>query len=290
MQMTQAELYPTWQEIVTYSANGPHHEMLINTDEYNAVLVGLEAKQKIAPHPSSAATCHFLEGTGWMLVDGERLGVGPGATVIVPTGVLRGVEAETRLAFLGSHGVTDAKKTARTPFKKFGLVALLGLFLMVGLMIVLGLPIFRTSPLTMMYSSGIDLGLGMWGLMILPFVVVVIMFVMMFVFFRFSAGNSGSMASIMSHGGLKSRTMGFSHDQQSQREENNMTTLTYNIPSISCHHCKMSIERKVGKLSGVASASVDVSAKQAAIKFGPPTTETEIKELLAEIDYPAESQ
>ena len=288
--MTQAELYPTWQEIVTYSANGPHHEMLLNTDEYKAVLVGLEAKQKIAPHPGSAATYHFLEGTGWMLVDGERFGVGPGATVIAPTGVLRGVEAETRLAFLGSHGATDAKKTARTPFKKFGMVALLGLVSMVGLMIVLGLSIFRTSPLTMMYSSGLDLELGTWGLMILSFVVVLIMFVMMFVFFRLSAGNSGAMASTMSHGGLKSMIMGFSHDQQSQREKSNTTTLVDNIPSISCRQCKMRIERMVGKLAGVASVSVDVGAKQAVIIFGPPSTETEIKELLAEIDYPPENQ
>jgi copper chaperone CopZ len=52
----------------------------------------------------------------------------------------------------------------------------------------------------------------------------------------------------------------------------------------------MRIERKVGKLSGVASVSVDVGAKQAVIVFGPPSTETEIKEFLAEIGYPPENQ
>ena len=38
-----------------------------------------------------------------MIVDGERLAIRPGATVVVPEGAVRGVEAETRLAFLGSQ-------------------------------------------------------------------------------------------------------------------------------------------------------------------------------------------
>ena len=69
-----------------------------------------------------------------------------------------------------------------------------------------------------------------------------------------------------------------------------MTTLTYNVPSISCRHCKMTIERKVGKLAGVTSVNVDVDAKQAVIKFDSPATEAEIEALLAEIGYPPESQ
>ncbi|MGB3713338.1 MAG: cation transporter [Candidatus Promineifilaceae bacterium] len=288
--MIQAELYPAWQEIITYSTDGPHHKKLIETDEYKAVLVGLEANQKIPPHPASAATYHFLDGTGWMVVDGERLGVGPGATVVVPTGVPRGVQAETRLAFLASHGVSGAKKPAGWPFKKVGLVTLFGLILMYGLMIVLSLSIFRTGPIAMMFSSGMDLGLGMWGLMILPFVGMLIMFVMMFVFVRLTAGNSGSMARMMSHGGLMAQMIGHSHDAQPQRKETSMTTRTYNIPTVTCNHCKMTVEQKVGELAGVASVRVDVEAKQAAIKFVPPSTETEIEELLAEIGYSPESQ
>ena len=49
---------------------------------------------------------HFLEGCGWMIVDDERLPVGPGATVVMPAGTVRGIEAETRLAFLATRITT----------------------------------------------------------------------------------------------------------------------------------------------------------------------------------------
>jgi quercetin dioxygenase-like cupin family protein len=35
-----------------------------------------------------------------MLVDGDRLPVAQGATVVMPAGTVRGMKAETRLAFL----------------------------------------------------------------------------------------------------------------------------------------------------------------------------------------------
>ena len=69
-----------------------------------------------------------------------------------------------------------------------------------------------------------------------------------------------------------------------------MTTLTYNIPNVNCGHCKMTIERKVGELSGVASVSVDVDAKRAIIKFDPPTTKPEIEALLTGIGYPPQTE
>jgi len=69
-----------------------------------------------------------------------------------------------------------------------------------------------------------------------------------------------------------------------------MTTLTYNIPAVNCGHYKMTIEREVSELSGVASVSVDVGSKQAVIKFDSPATKVEIEALLAEIGYPPESQ
>ena len=42
----------------------------------------------------------FLEGNGWMMVDGERLAVGPGAIVIALAGAQRGIEAEDDLIFV----------------------------------------------------------------------------------------------------------------------------------------------------------------------------------------------
>lgn len=38
-------------------------------------------------------------------------------------------------------------------------------------------------------------------------------------------------------------------------------TRTYNVPDISCDHCKQSIEGEVSQLQGVASVEVDVQAK-----------------------------
>ena len=71
-----------------------------------------------------------------------------------------------------------------------------------------------------------------------------------------------------------------------ESKKNAMNTVTYNIPTVSCGHCKMNIEREVGKLSGVASVTVDVDAKKAVIKYGSPATKAEIETLLIEIGYP----
>jgi copper chaperone len=40
-----------------------------------------------------------------------------------------------------------------------------------------------------------------------------------------------------------------------------MSTLTYNVPDISCDHCKHAIESEVSQVQGVASVDVDVQAK-----------------------------
>lgn len=73
---------------------------LLEDDKIKVILAGLEPGQKIPVHPEAQAVYHFLEGTGWMTVDGERIAVSSGATVFTPAGAARGMEAETRLAFL----------------------------------------------------------------------------------------------------------------------------------------------------------------------------------------------
>lgn len=65
-----------------------------------------------------------------------------------------------------------------------------------------------------------------------------------------------------------------------------MTTVTYSIPNISCHHCTHTIQSEVGEIAGVQSVSATVDLKQATITFDAPATEEEIKSLLAEINYP----
>jgi copper chaperone CopZ len=71
-------------------------------------------------------------------------------------------------------------------------------------------------------------------------------------------------------------------------EENKMTdTVTYSIPNISCNHCVHTITTEVSDLQGVKSVVADVTTRKATIRFDPPATEEKIKELLAEINYPA---
>lgn len=109
--MTHARLYPSWKEIVVFSTNGPRHQRLMEAGTFLAVLVGLEASQKILSHPATDSAYHSLEGTGWMTVDGERLPVAPGAMVVVPNRVYRGVEAQTQLAFLGTQAARSKETT-----------------------------------------------------------------------------------------------------------------------------------------------------------------------------------
>ena len=47
---------------------------------------------------------HFLEGDGLMTVGEETFAIKPGVTIVVPAGVKRGMNAKTRVVFLGSKG------------------------------------------------------------------------------------------------------------------------------------------------------------------------------------------
>ena len=51
--MTHTKYFPNWRESVVFTPEGPRHQELIVTDTFRAVLVGLEAGQKIPPHPTS---------------------------------------------------------------------------------------------------------------------------------------------------------------------------------------------------------------------------------------------
>ena len=93
-------LFPDWRGRVVFSTTGPQPQVLAETPGFRAIIAGLEPGQAIPPHPEGAAVYHFLDGSGWMQVDGDRYAVNPGATVITPSGSRRGIQAETRLAFL----------------------------------------------------------------------------------------------------------------------------------------------------------------------------------------------
>lgn len=65
-----------------------------------------------------------------------------------------------------------------------------------------------------------------------------------------------------------------------------MTTVKYFVPNISCNHCVNTIQTEVADLKGVSSVKANATSKEVEIVFTAPATETEIKQLLAEINYP----
>ena len=87
-----------------FAVDGPKPQFLMDTPQFKSLVVGLEAGGQIPVHPGEAAMYHFLEGEGIMTVDDESFDIKPGVTVIVPSGVKRGMNAKTRVIFLGSKG------------------------------------------------------------------------------------------------------------------------------------------------------------------------------------------
>lgn len=66
-----------------------------------------------------------------------------------------------------------------------------------------------------------------------------------------------------------------------------MTTITYNIPNISCNHCVHTIQTEVSELAGVKSVEASAEKKTATVVFDAPATDEQIRALLTEINYPA---
>ena len=87
-----------------FAADGPKPQFLIDTPKFKSLDVGLEAGGQIPVHPGEAAMYHFLEGEGLMTVGDETFAIKPGVTVVVPSGAKRGMNAKTRVVFLGAKG------------------------------------------------------------------------------------------------------------------------------------------------------------------------------------------
>ena len=87
-----------------FATDGPKPQFLIDTPQFKALIVGLEAGGQIPVHPGETAMYHFLEGTGLMIVGDETFEIKPGVTIVVPSGERRGINAKTRVIFLGSKG------------------------------------------------------------------------------------------------------------------------------------------------------------------------------------------
>ncbi len=67
-----------------------------------------------------------------------------------------------------------------------------------------------------------------------------------------------------------------------------MTTVTYKVPNISCHHCVHTIVNELTELPGVKTVEGSVDTKMVKVDYDTPATTEKIEELLAEINYPAE--
>lgn len=93
-----------WVERVTFGTDEPHLQPLLDNESTKMVLVGLESKQQIPAHAAPSAVYYFIEGSGWMTINDDRFEVWPGLIVRAPEGAHRGIEANTRVVFLGAHG------------------------------------------------------------------------------------------------------------------------------------------------------------------------------------------
>lgn len=66
-----------------------------------------------------------------------------------------------------------------------------------------------------------------------------------------------------------------------------MAATTYQVPAISCGHCKNAIEQALASIEGVTSVRADVDTKQVEVVFDEARVEEQVlKERLAEEGYP----
>lgn len=49
-----------------------------------------------------------------------------------------------------------------------------------------------------------------------------------------------------------------------------MTATTYNVPTMTCEHCKASIQKSVAPLPGVEHLNIDLAAKTVTVTGGDP--------------------
>ena len=69
-----------------------------------------------------------------------------------------------------------------------------------------------------------------------------------------------------------------------------MSSVTLNVPDISCEHCEHTITSTLQPVDGIRTVRVDIPTKQVKVEFDEAQVSVEkMKELLQEEDYPVES-
>jgi copper chaperone len=69
-----------------------------------------------------------------------------------------------------------------------------------------------------------------------------------------------------------------------------MTTVTFNVPNISCEHCQRTIISALTPVDGVRGVAVDIPAKEVRVDYDETRIDIEhLKMILQEEDYPVAS-
>ncbi len=65
-----------------------------------------------------------------------------------------------------------------------------------------------------------------------------------------------------------------------------MSSVTFNVPNISCGHCVETIRRELSEMEGVIRVEPSAATRTVEVDFEAPATEESIAALLTEINYP----
>ena len=65
-----------------------------------------------------------------------------------------------------------------------------------------------------------------------------------------------------------------------------MNTVTFNVPAMHCNHCTHTVSMELSDLEGVSKVDADLNTKVVTVEYDAPATEQELRDTLAEINYP----
>ena len=65
-----------------------------------------------------------------------------------------------------------------------------------------------------------------------------------------------------------------------------MSSVTYEVPNISCGHCVHTIKTELSELAGVKMVDANQETRQVIVEFEDPADEEQLVALLIEINYP----
>ena len=69
-----------------------------------------------------------------------------------------------------------------------------------------------------------------------------------------------------------------------------MSSVTLNVPDISCEHCERAITNALTPVEGVRTVNLDIPGKQVRVEYDAAHVDVEkMKDILQDEDYPVES-